>query len=571
MDRHRGDGPATGNKKITITSTTERNLQKRAVRFYFFLLASVFSGIAYAITPGAGTILRDLLDPITQPPAASPSLDLVAPAITEGTSGGTEITVQTISFTGNTEYTDAALSALLADAIGKTYDLAALQGLTNRITMHYRSHGAAFSRALLPAQLMTDGALVIKIIEGRYGSIIATGNDKHRARAQVFLSKLQTGEVIQSDSLERAALILEDQPGFKVTHLLRPGQEMGTGDLVMNVERDKRYSGTQGLDNHGSRYTGRWSGSLDLKIYSPFLFGDQLQLNTLYSEEDLWVGALNYSLPLGGSGLRANASYTHVNYQLGKEFDSAKLHGTSKIGSIGLSYPIIRSQQTNLSVTGTYQHKVLINEDDITPSSNTNSSDSLPISFNFDHRDQLSGITYGAVRWTPGNFTIATANRVIDSSTAKTAGAFNKFKLELVRQQTLPANFTLFGRVSAQLATNNLDSSEKFGLGGVHGVRAYPSGEAYGDEGVLVQLEMRYTINSFNPYVFYDAGTLSINHTTFSAGTNKRSLAGVGLGIRYNMPRWSVDASAARRTIGTFSDENQADTPAVWVSVKYNF
>ncbi len=531
----------------------------------------LLNGTAFAVTPDAGTSLRDTTTPTIELPAAIRGPNLQAPAIIEGVSGGTEITVQTISFTGNTQYTNAALSSVLADAIGKTYDLAGLKGLTNRITSYYRSHGFTFSRALLPVQAMTNGALVIKIIEGRYDSIRAIGDGKHAARAQVFLNDLQTGEVIQSANLERTALILADQPGFKVTPLLRPGQKIGTGDLIMNVERDTYYSGALGLDNHGNRYTGRWRGRLDLNIYSPFLFGDKLQLNTLYSEEHLRVGSLNYSLPLGGSGLRARASYTHVSYKLGKEFASAKLHGTAKVSSIGLSYPIIRSQQTNLSVAGTYQHKVLNNKNDIAPSNNTNRSDSLLIGFNFDHSDQLAGITYGAVSWTPGNFTVASANRAIDSATVKTAGGFNKFNLELARQQALPANFSLFGRVSAQLASNNLDSSEKFSLGGVNGVRAYPSGEAYGDEGVLIQLEARYTIKSFTPYAFYDAGTLSINHTAFSAGKNKRSLAGAGLGLRYDMPHWRIDASAARRTTGTFSDENQAGTLTFWVSAQYKF
>jgi len=38
----------------------------------------------------------------------------------------------------------------------------------------------------------------------------------------------------------------------------------------------------------------------------------------------------------------------------------------------------------------------------------------------------------------------------------------------------------VYGRVSAQWASKNLDSSQKFGLGGPNGVRAYPSGEGYG-------------------------------------------------------------------------------------------
>jgi hemolysin activation/secretion protein len=550
------------------------NAQPKCV-FGFTMLALVtgFSVTAHAATPDAGTTLRDLT-PTTQLPATSPALNIQGPVLSQVPSGGAVITVrQSIRFTGNTLYTGAVLSAILADAVDETYDLAGLQGLTNRISAYYHSQGFSFARALLPVQPMTNGILIIQIIEGRYGSIVATGDHKSAIKVQAFLSQLQPGEVIHNARLERMALILSDQPGFKVTLSLSPGEGVGTGDLEVNVERDKRYSGDLGFNNFGNRYTGRSRVHFDLNIDSPLLFGDQLKLNTLYSDEDMWVGSLNYSLPLGGSGLRANTGYSHTDYELGKEFASSQSHGTTNVSSAGLSYPIIRSQQTNLSVAGTYQHKELNDSDDITPISNTKLSDSLPISLNFDRRDQFrgGGMTYGEVSWTQGNLTVASGNLVTDSSTARTAGGFDKFNLDLARLQTLPLGYTLFSRVSAQWASKNLDSSEKFGLGGVNGVRAYPIGEAYGDEGALVQLEVRYAINNFIPYVFYDAGTLTINHTPYDASNNERNLAGAGLGLLLELPDWHVGARAALRSKGEFSDANQSDTPMLWVSVKYQF
>jgi hemolysin activation/secretion protein len=563
-------------RQMNIKKNRKIDLPRRFFSPVLFAVVTSFTlsaDAAPAITvPGAGTTLRELT-PSIKLPAASPALNLQAPAVRQDGSGGAVIPVQSISFTGNTQYTSGALSAVLVDAVGKTYDLAALQALTHRITAHYRSDGFSFARALLPVQPMNGGVLIIEILEGRYGSIKAIGNDKRAGNAQIFLDKLQTGEVIQSASLERAALILADLPGFKTTPLIRPGQEVGTGDLDVNVERDERYSGTLGFDNYGNRYTGRSIGHLDLNLNSPFLLGDQLTLNMLYSEEKMWLGAFNYSLPLGGSGVRANVGYAHIYYELGQEFARRESYGTAKVGSAGVSYPIIRSQRTNLDVAVTYQHKELNDSNDITFSSDTNRSDSLPISFNFDRRDQFAGggITYGTVSWTHGDLTVASANRAIDSASAKTAGSFDKINLDFARLQKLPANMTLFFRVSAQWAGNNLDSSEKFGLGGVNGIRAYPSAESYGDEGALAQLEVRYTINRFAPYVFYDAGTLNINHETWTAGNNKRRLAGVGLGLRFNMPHWVLDASAAWRTAGTFSDVNQADTPMIWISANYRF
>lgn len=564
------------NSRMSLRKKSNALPARHIVSLGFRALVASFALSAYSapvITPpSAGTTQREL-SPTIKLPAASPALHLQAPTARHHASGGAVTTVQSIRFIGNTQYTNAALSSVLVDELGKTYDLAGLQALTNRITAYYRSDGFAFARALLPVQPMTDGGLIIEIVEGRYGRIEASGNDKRAAKAQAFLGKLESGEVIQSASLERAALILADLPGFKITPLIRPGRKVGTGNLSVNVERDKRHSGELGLDNYGNRYTGRNIGHLDLNINSPFLLGDQLTLNTVYSEEKMWLGAFNYILPLRGSGLRANIGYAHIYYELGQEFARIRSYGTAKVSSAGLSYPIIRSQRGNLSIAVTYQHKELNDSDDIAPSSNTNRSDSLPVSFSFDHRDQFAGggITYGAISWTHGDLTVADANRATDSATAKKGGWFDKINLNFARLQILSPKVTLFYRVSAQWAGNNLDSSEKFGLGGVNSVRAYPTAEAYGDEGVLAQLEVRYAINNFTPYAFYDAGSININNTSWTKENNKRNLAGAGVGLRFDTLHWCIDASAAWRTKGTFSDVNQADTPMLWMSAYYRF
>ena len=95
---------------------------------------------------------------------------------------------------------------------------------------------------------------------------------------------------------------------------------------------------------------------------------------------------------------------------------------------------------------------------------------------------------------------------------------------------------------SAQIANKNLDSSEKFTLGGIGGVRAYPSGEASGDEGRKVSFDLKYKpggsfINLFEDMqlsLFYDYGNikqyndlLNISMTT----PNKYSLKGWGAGL----------------------------------------
>jgi hemolysin activation/secretion protein len=111
-----------------------------------------------------------------------------------------------------------------------------------------------------------------------------------------------------------------------------------------------------------------------------------------------------------------------------------------------------------------------------------------------------------------------------------------------MRQQYVKERLSLFLSISGQLANTNLDSSEKFSLGGANGVRAYPSGEASGDEAWLGTAELRYTMPVTNEggmwqlTAFYDTGRSHIEKHQVTPGENHRSISGAGIGINYIMP-----------------------------------
>lgn len=528
--------------------------------------------------PDAGRTLQEVA-PKLEAPRVSPEINIDAPAPTEALPGGASITLQSITISGNTLFNEDVLKVILGDVVGKTYDLAGLKGLANQITTYYRNSGYPFAHAYIPAQPITDGALRIDIVEGKYGQVQAMGDASLTLQADKFLAPLASGSVIASESLERIALIIDDLPGVRAVPIIRPGQEVGTGDLDVQIERDRRFGGEVGLDNFGNRYTGRNRTRASMHIDSPFTLGDQITVSGLYTEEDMWLGSVGYSIPLGSQGLRGNISYAHTYYELGKEFANSESHGTAKVTSAGLSYPIIRSQKANLTVSASYQYKDLNDQRDVANTSDSKSSDNLPVALNFDLRDSLGGggITYGSTSWTHGKLNLDSTLKAGDRTTAKTDGSYDKFNLDLARLQALPANFTLFGRVSAQWATDNLDSSEGFGLGGANGVRAYPTGEGFGDEGWLAQVELRYTAtlantSTLSPYVFYDSGRVRINHDTWDNAESHRSITGAGLGLRANYRGFSADASLAWRMYGGNPQSDTKDySPMAWVNARYKF
>jgi hemolysin activation/secretion protein len=257
-----------------------------------------------------------------------------------------------------------------------------------------------------------------------------------------------------------------------------------------------------GLDNIGNKSTGEYRAPLSLNINSPFMLGDKITLSTLYTNQDMWLGSLNYDLPIGYSGWRGQLGYAHTSYLLAGAFASLEAKGYADVTTAKLSYPLIRSQASNVQLAFGYQHKKLEDKYQALGSTQSKTSESLPLSLQFDHRDSWllgGGVTYGLASLTSGTMHLGQSMLASDASTARTQGNFSKANLDIARIQKLSSRFNLYLRYSGQWASKNLDSSEKFGLGGFYGVRAYPQGEGMGDFGWLTQLELRYEMGNATP------------------------------------------------------------------------
>lgn len=523
--------------------------------------------------PNAGRILQEqATEP--QPPAPSPELNLSSPVSGTVAPGGPQARVTRIDLTGNQAFSTEQLLARLGDYQGKSYDLAGMQDLANQLTRYYRDAGYPFARVYLPAQGLENGVLRLQVVEGRYGEVKTEGDATLAARAQAYLSPLKSGDIIESASLERAALLLSDLPGVTASPIIRPGQQLGTGDLVVQVDRGDRVNGSVGLDNQGNRYTGQYRANAALSINSPFMLGDQITLRAQRTSESLNYGDVGYSAPLGSSGLRGRVGYGYTGYELGKEFSDLDAHGTAKVASVGLSYPLIRSQSRNLTIGIDFLHKKLRDDYRAAEIEQNKFSNSVPIAAQFDVRDSLGGggLTYGALSWTPGTLKLDGNLATADSLSANSAGHYSKLNLDIARLQSVSSRWSLFGRFSGQWTNDNLDSSEDFGLGGPAGVRAYPVGEGYGDRGWLAQVEVRYAAGAVTPFAFYDAGRVEISSHPWQTGENFRRVAGAGVGARVAVGGWRGEATVAWRTDGGAPQSDSRDhKPLFWVSAQYLF
>ena len=159
-----------------------------------------------------------------------------------------------------------------------------------------------------------------------------------------------------------------------------------------------------------------------------------------------------------------------------------------------------------------------------------------------DARDALfgGGVTVFSAGYGAGRMHIETpAARAVDDASARTQGHFGRLNLNVLRLQSLGERLSGYVSIAGQIASKNLDSSEKFLLDGANGVRVYPQGEASGDSGYLATVELRYVLNLpavpgvLQPFAFVDAGGVTLNENPFAAGANRRNLAGGGIGLSW--------------------------------------
>jgi len=529
------------------------------------LAVAALASLAASAIAQSGSNLQGPAAP--QPPqqrssVLPPSAPQAAPAVAASGS----VTLRQVRVEGNQTVAAETLLQELGAVQGKTYDLAGLNALASRIVAWYRNAGYPFAQAWLPPQDLGQGVLVIRVLEGTYGKISAAvdkGKVGDAEGAQPFLDfGLRSGDPIQNKQLERTLLILDDQPGMKIRPILRPGAQQGQADMTVLTEHAQPRMGEIRFDNTGPRSTGEYRLSGMFAANSPFRYGDKVTFNGMLTNERLWLGSVDYESPIGASGLRGRVGLSHTSYQLGAQFAALDAVGVADAVTVGLSFPVVRSQATNVLVSFGLAHKKLSDEYRVTGTMIDKSSKSALLSAQFDRRDTLfgGGVTYGSLGWTTGRIGLDAATFASDQAGPRTAGDFSKINLDVARIQSIKGPVSAYLRVSSQWANKNLDSSEKFNLGGYYGVRAYPLGEGVGDTGWFSQLELRYAIGAFTPFVLLDTGYSKANAEPFAGGQNtSRRVGAAGVGFRYLNGPWSLEGTLAQRTTGGPSTADSRD------------
>ena len=513
---------------------------------------------------------------------------------------GEKILIKEFRFDGEIKaFSKEELRRVIQDLYNKDLTFNEIQTAALRIKNFYNQKGYFLANAVIPKQEVQNGIVTIVITEGKLDSknpFIIKKIDlrlKENIPAE-YLNQSMNGEVTQQ-GLERGLLNFNDTPGVAGTITLEPGDEPGTTKIILDVIEGPLLSGSVTVDNYGSRYTGEIRTTGTININNPSNYGDQVGLTKIIAPKDNFdLNQASYNFPLGRSGLRGTASYSKLEYKIGKELETNPMSmGTADLYSTSVKYPLYRTAKQSFFVDGSYDKKKLYNETTGSVTSNKE-LDNYGLGFTFQNTDEFitAGFSQLSFTQTYGDLDLSKVASSLTSDQgaggAKTNGSFEKSAVQLLRIQRVTEKLNLQLLANAQFANKNLDSSEKLSLGGATGVRAYPSGEASGDEGQKVSIDAKYNVKSGTKFgdiiasVFYDYGkirqykdTLDITMTT----PNEYSLESWGVALdliaagKYNVKVGWADAIGGNpgKTSSGNNSDGKGDLSRYWFLASMQF
>jgi len=541
---------------VRVMGKIWRNL---VIRFSFAVGVSVFGGDAYAQAifpevPGTidpGRIPEQVLPPPI-PAGGDIEIEVKPQDSLEAPEGAESIRfrLRSVEIEGSTVLHSDELQATYESRIDEDVTLSDVYQIAQAIQGLYNQKGYFLSRVFVPEQRIVGGQVRIGVVEGFIESIdFADGmSERAKSRLRPYLNRIASQRPLKRQTIERNLLLMNDLAGFQVSASISAGRQPGGAVLTVSVNR-KLASPYFELNNWASETVGpvRMQGGVFLN--SPFWYGERITIGgatALPEFRELANSLLQVAVPIGSSGLTVNTGVNYTETQPGANLRKFKLKGRSFNYSFGVSYPIIRSREQNLTFTmgfdltnstsetrflgpaiALYNDRVRTLQAGIRYQG-ANALGVTGVSVEFSQGVDWFGTTFGG-----GKVPISRAN---GDPTAFTA------KLDGLQVFSLPNNMSLSLSFTGQLASNGLLSTEQFGVGGPNFGSAYNFSQITGDAGYAMRLELERawftqagnTPIILRPYTYFDYGqTFLIKPLPVEKPS--KELASAGIGLRANI------------------------------------
>jgi hemolysin activation/secretion protein len=560
--------------RVKLGSGLRSPVARSAAWLAMFCCAPLAAQVPPAATPG-GALPR-----VEQavPPAARSGELFEIPRVYDrplGLDEGPHIVVRGFKLQGAVDRPDrgvlvseaqAILDAARAAQPAKGFSINQLQEVAGKVGAYYREHGYILAQAYVPEQEVSNGEVVVQVMEGRLAGVTVEGSKGYREDVLERPFKDLIGQPLDKDSIESALLTLTNYPGITAFGVLGAGKEVGTTQLTLRVQDEQRLRIETSVDNYGSQFAGEYRGQVTVTVNDPLHRADRLQLVGLYGANSSGgsshgaYGGIDYEIPLfsysdslrflalsnaytvaaatAGVSSADSEGDTHV-YEMGYRHDFARTRVGS--ASLGLAFNV-KSAQFRSPPAVIYDDKLA----------------TMRLDGQLERIDtRFRGINRVAVSYTHGfndllgSLDAYDAAATTGASRLGASGEFDKIAVQLRRLQRLTQFTSLVIRLEGQYSNDPLLSLEQFSLGGPDSVRAYPVAEVLAEKGGFASMEFLVgapgfaTRPAFGGHtwgqvlqfsIFADYANGRLNAPLLPSQQGSVELAGVGGSVQLNVP-----------------------------------
>lgn len=447
-----------------------------------------------------------------------------------------------IVFKGNSHFSDSELKKLVENYLSQPVDISDLARITNSITDWLVEQGYVTSGAYLPEQELSDGILVIQIVEGRIDEVKVDGvSSGLQGYAQDRLAPYL--EVpLNLDALETGLnVLLEDRRFSSVNAELAEGEGRDSF-LYLLLEEAPTWNLSLEFGNTGTKISDERDqnrGTIALRNHNLTGVGDEW----IFSYEESGVSDFfqtRYSVPLGGQH-RLFAEYRNNEFVSNLDFVEVALF--SDTVSVGYEWEAMNRVTEELTFGVKFDwinSETFLDGERFPFNLGTFESDGqtrlrvLRLEGRYLQRNDRSiFLARSRVSWGLDWFD-ATNNKIgID-------GQFISVLGELQYIIKVNDDWRLLGRGLVQLSPDAILPVEQFSIGGINSVRGFTAAARSGDTGIFTSLQGEWdATENLTVQLFWDWGMVGNNEIALDGinrdVTTPSILSSIGVGVNYSL------------------------------------
>lgn len=452
--------------------------------------------------------------------------------------------IKKIRVVGTTVFTPGELKEISSPYENRELSTEDLEDLRRAFTLLYVNNGFVTSGAIIPDQSVSEGTLVIEIIEGKLSTINVDGTRWfHPYYFESRLAKSGNEPLNLRDIRDRMHLLLQDSRIARLSVELQPGLSSGSSVLNVKVEETNPFRAWFVFNNFQSPTIGAETGQIKIEQNNMFGIGDTLLFSLSKSDGITLIANSQYSIPITVWDTLLSFRFRRNEFKVVEDqFKSLNIEINSDIYGISLQQPIFRNPRKEIYIEITAEHL-----------RNTNTLMGQQFSFipgaGIEGKTKISALRFSQV-WKKRSHTFAMSlssrfsfGLDLLGATLKSSSADGQFfswlgDFQGVRKlESLGIN--LIGRMNLQLSNDRLLPLEQYSMGGRFTVRGYRENTLVRDNAFLFTIETRIPILSFwkDSAIVELAPFIDVGRSWFAKRntSSPQTLTSIGTGLRYSI------------------------------------